>query len=438
MIFDVFFLIDMHIVTHTSYLSQGVLIWERDRILKHHGRLSLIIHFIASIPLSWAGLFTSEWWHYLLLACPRLLRVKRAMSAMDSFKRLLVYDSWASAMVPLLTAWLLLVHFFACLFYLCAWFEGFDEAWVGVLGWDYLTPPQLYVVSAYFLMVTMFNTGTGDITPQTSAETILVIFMQLIGVSTVAFIVGLFVSRLIDAIGEGWLYRYYGFADFINFKKIETPLHQRIYEYFEHDWETNHGTEDPNHVYRLVPETIRNHLKRDMCDELLRKVSIFQVASENFRMNIAKILKFIEFVPDEEIIREGEISPDLLLLNTGVIDVYMDRVKFATVQCSGGMFFGEQELLMDYPRSSTVFSRTHVSGFRLSREELQVAVGSKEELKTELLNIVRMLFPDFHGGVKELLSPRAIGVLMTQGTSDSEYGSDDVGVALQGSTDSDG
>jgi len=98
--------------------------------------------------------------------------LKRAIHASESINRMLIYHSVFSIMIQTIILFVSFVHTFACLFYLCAKYEGYENSWVGYLGWDYLTPNQLYIVSIYFVMTTILTIGFGDMTPQTSSETI--------------------------------------------------------------------------------------------------------------------------------------------------------------------------------------------------------------------------------------------------------------------------
>lgn len=438
LVLDFVNLMDIYIVLHTAYLSHGVLIYDPRRIFrKNFSKGMFVFRFICSFPLTWIAAFSNKWWVYLLLAIPRLGRLRRAVWAADTFNRQLVYDSWLSVLVPVLSIWILMVHIFACFFYLCAKFEGMEQSWIAYLGWDYLSPPQHYIVSVYFVMTTVFAIGYGDLTPQTSSETILVICIQLIGVCSNAYLLGIFVSRLIDAEETKFLHNYGTFKEFLGFKGIEDKLTTKINHYFAHKWKTNHGSEDPAQVNRFVPETVRNHLKRDMCESMLLNISTFKIATPQFRLNMIKMLRSVEYIPGEIIIKQGETDPDLQLLDTGVISVYQNNTKVVTCECHGTTY-GEQELLVDLPRPQTVVAVTHVNGWKLTREDFQIAVGSQPGMKREMLEIVKLLFPDFYKDVRRLLSQNAVDLLLKENTSsDGEYGSSDIAVALQDSSSGD-
>jgi CRP-like cAMP-binding protein len=440
MICDVIYALDIYVILHTSYLSYGVLIYRPDRIRRHYGNFWLAIHIIAAIPLSWVSLFTGGRWLYFILAFPRLLRVHRSIVASDTFGRWLIYDSWASVLVPLAIVWLLVIHFFACLFYLITMLEPEDSAWIHTSGWDEVISQHwhYYIMSVYFAMTTILCCGCGDVVPYAPVEVILVIFIQIVGCSINAWLLGVLVGRLMDTLDQRFLYRYFSFSSFLEFKNVG-GVERDISHYFYYKWMVSRGADDPNQVSRLVPETIRVHLKRDMCIDLLMKIHTFRLAGDDEQLitSLIRVLKYVEFAPDEDIFRQGDISSDVLLLSAGKIDVYAGNLKIASmVSCERGQCYGEHELFHDEPRTYTVRAVTHVSGWKLTREDFQIAVGSNPEIRNVMLTIVRDTFPDYYRDVRRMLSPAVIQELTMLVSDESEIGSSDVALAMRESTDS--
>jgi CRP-like cAMP-binding protein len=388
-----------------------------------YGRGWLILHCVDAIPISWVALAGQVWWHYLLLAVTRLGRLHRAIVANETIRKSLVYDSWASLLVPLVAIWFLTLHFISCMFYLCAEFEGLDESWVSIHGFKSLRPFEAYFVAIYFAFVTLSQCGTGDIIPHTSSETILAIFVGVVGVSVNAYILGTLVRRLIDAIGRRFLYDWQNLSSFLAFKKVEPGLQREVSHYFYHKWMTNEGAEDPNQVYRFMPESIRNRFRRDVMREMLEKVAMFRMANDPLKMFLANLLRSVEFIPGEEIIKQGASDPSMLLLEKGFVDVFISGERFAQmVNCDAGQFFGEQELFIDVPRSLSLKAVTHVSGWQLSREDLQIEVREKPEMRVNLLDVVRILYPDYLTVVEQMFADELLRPMRRQeGSSDVDF-----------------
>jgi hypothetical protein len=335
--------------------------------------------------------------------------------ANETIRKSMAYDSWASSLLPIVVAWLLVVHFFSCAFYLCAEFEGLGDSRVTIHGWDDLQPFEVCVLAVYFAFATTQGTGSGDIVPQTSSEILVVIFMAVVGFSINAYLLGVFVSRLMDAIGERYLYNWQNFWAFLTFKKINPRLERDVLHYFSHKWIANRGSEDPNQVYANMPETIRNNFRSDLLRKLLGKVPTFKMATQPLKMFLATSLSYVEFIPGEQIIKQGDTDPTMLLLEKGFVDVYVGGDRFAQmVSCQGGQFFGEQELFIDAPRSLSLRAVTHVSGWQLTREELRIKLGERPEMRAEVLEVVRILYPDYLSVVEQEFSEDVIEAMRTR------------------------
>jgi hypothetical protein len=71
-----------------------------------------------------------------------------------------------------MVVWLLFIHHFACLFYLCGLLEGYfhGASYVLLHGWRNHDLVQQYVVSVYFIITTIFTCGTGEVCPLNTSE----------------------------------------------------------------------------------------------------------------------------------------------------------------------------------------------------------------------------------------------------------------------------
>ena len=121
------------------------------------------------------------------------------------------------------------------------------------------------------------------------------------------------------------------------------------------------------------------------------------------------------------------------MVKAGVVDVFIDGRKMATTKYEA---FGEVELFIDIPRRTTVKAVTHVSGWTLSREDFQLAIGSVPDLKEEALNIVKMLFPDYYKNVRRLLSSQAIDDIIQKRIEIESSDDSDLALKIQNSSDS--
>ena len=112
-IFDILFAIDLYVSTHTSYLSHGVFITQKNKVFRHYGRRNFIFHVIGILPLGWIGLLIDRWYVFVILSINKVFRLMRALNAVDTIRRSLVYANWAASMIPLFLLLAFFIHFFA-------------------------------------------------------------------------------------------------------------------------------------------------------------------------------------------------------------------------------------------------------------------------------------------------------------------------------------
>lgn len=408
LIFDLLFIIDIFVVLRTSYLSNGVLVTNPKRIRRRYEKLSLIIQIIAAIPISWIGIIIGESWVIIVFSLTRILRIKRAVLASYTISKSLIYGAWSSTLVQLVFILFMIIHFFACIFYITAYFEGTYESWIGILKWDYLLPPQQYVVSIYFVMTTIFTIGNGDISGQTSAERIVVIFIQLIGVMMNAYIVSTMVSLLLDPIGQQFVQSFGGMISYMQFKGLPHELQMEVIHYYQTKWEQFHGTDDPVNLYAFVPETIREKIKQDFTHKFTSQVGIFQICSNKLRLRLSHLLRTVSYIPGETIIIAEQIHPTLYLLKSGGIQIYINNMLFSTQNCETGVVFGEKELFVDLPANMTVKAVTYVEGWTISREDLVQSLKHQQDLLQEFLDMAKVLYPKEYKDIRRLLFQSAM------------------------------
>lgn len=406
LILDVIYIVDLYVVTHTSFISHGIVIEEKKRMRAQYGKLALVCHLIGAIPLGWiCACFTTKYWVHIIFSANRLLRLKRAIDANEVIRHSLVYLSWFSRLFPLLIMQYNIIHFFACIFYLSAFFEDEYDSWISLLHWNELNPPRQYIVSVYFVMTTVFTIGTGDITPQTSAERIIVIFIQLIGCMTNAYLVGTMVSLLIDPMRTKFTSDFREMWDYMKFKGLPDTLRYRILHEFQDKLDRCNGSEEPRSVFKYVPETIKDHLKLDMVRKCLASMSVMKNASEYMYVAFANVMQPISFSPGDVLVAQDSVTPVLFLLRTGIVQLLVNDMVVSTHDCENGVAFGELELFADLPRPATLKALTRIDGWTVDRNTMTEATH-QVRARREMLYRYKEAFPDNYRQIRRSMYNR--------------------------------
>ena len=129
------------------------------------------------------------------------------------------------------------------------------------------------------------------------------------------------------------------------------------------------------------------HLRRD----IVAKVPFFQGASNIMLYAIVEHLKPRIALPNEMIIRRGEIGKSMYFIASGRVDVLAADGATPVATLTEGNFFGEIALLEQVPRSADVRSVTYCDLYTLE--------------KTALDDVIEK-YPDFGRHIKTMAEQR--------------------------------
>jgi len=104
----------------------------------------------------------------------------------------------------------------------------------------------------------------------------------------------------------------------------------------------------------------------------LRKVLIFRSLSDKDLEDILPFIEIISFEADEEIIREGDISPSFFGVLEGTVVVKVDKDDNDVYLCSigAGDIFGEAAIFMKMKRTATILSADSTVVFKMIRNDM--------------------------------------------------------------------
>jgi CRP-like cAMP-binding protein len=110
--------------------------------------------------------------------------------------------------------------------------------------------------------------------------------------------------------------------------------------------------------------------------KLLREHPIFRELPEDALKTLVVGADFLEFAPNEVMLRQGDVSDSVLLLTAGEADVFIDTGHGALErgQLAAGALIGEVGVFADLPRTASVRARTTVEGLRIARDDI-LAIG---------------------------------------------------------------
>ncbi|CAD8084162.1 unnamed protein product [Paramecium sonneborni] len=335
--------IDFIIGLNTTYYNAGSLITDRVQIFKHQiiksyglewiSTLLLAILFITSKSNEITTINVTQNPSYLVLLTVLSHQISVHYKASE-YEQALNLSKKASSCIELLKFLLLIfyvIHLFSCL-----WF------WVGnysrenhELNWlESITDLQMidwtdeYLQSFYYICVTMFTVGYGDISPKSGLEKSTCIFLILVSSIQLPYsinTVGSIIEKITDY-GEDTKNKLRTINSYMNKKKVPYYLQNQIRQYLNHYWESIQGqdTEEEKVIISQLSENLREQLIIQANSQIFAKVTLLQ---QNFsiqlQQNLLKKVYSLQLQP-EQIIDLDNNNIQFYFVDEGEIDVLIE------------------------------------------------------------------------------------------------------------------
>ena len=103
---------------------------------------------------------------------------------------------------------------------------------------------------------------------------------------------------------------------------------------------------------------------------LLQRIPIFAALTEREISVVERILHEREYMPGEEVFREGEPGIAMYIIQSGSVVIRLDATKQVLAELGPGEFFGELALLDDAPRSAPAVAKDNAKIFAFAQPDL--------------------------------------------------------------------
>jgi CRP-like cAMP-binding protein len=358
---------------------------------------------------SWAAFLHSIWF----------LRVVRATKA---FWFRVVYSrlSYALAVVQVVLWLLYIAHYVACFWRLTVQSSSMDL----VDTVEQLSSWQLYANDLYYAAQLLHGQGA---TARNVRESIFGSVAVLFGCLAIAFVISCVSLLLMNAQSNGSQYQRKLEMVFATMDKMQLPaqLRRRIHQYYNHLW-FEHDSIDGD-IARLSHELSRSlglEVRLFKYMDVVLSVPYWRNSSADFVTQIMLSLDVRAYLPEDYIVRQGEVGDGLFLINRGLCELTScpaerfantaDGVlprKRTTVKSAAqssasvapmgdsgdvnvrrlmaGHSFGELALLMNYRRTADVRAVSYVEMCVLDRKCFQkLLIRYREDRRDVLRELV--------------------------------------------------
>ncbi|CAD8106016.1 unnamed protein product [Paramecium primaurelia] len=337
--------IDFIIGLNTAYYNAGSLITNRIQIFKHQITKSFGLEWISTIILiilliickstdTIINVTENPVYLILLSVLSHQINVHYKTS---QYELALNLSKKVSSCLELLKFLLLLfyvIHLFSCLWFWVGNYsrEQNEQTWLDTLkDLPIIDWTDEYLQSFYYICVTMFTVGYGDITPKSGLEKSICIFLILVSSIQLPYsinTVGSIIEKISDY-GEETKNKLRTLNSYMNKKRVPYNIQNQIRQYLNHYWESLQGqdTEEEKVIISQLSENLREQLIIQAHSRIFSKVSLL---NQNFSHQIQQILlqkvQSVLLQPEQIIeldnkiqcyfVDEGEIN---LLIESGLV-----------------------------------------------------------------------------------------------------------------------
>lgn len=190
---------------------------------------------------------------------------------------------------------------------------------------------------------------------------------------------------------SGILYRLrFWIEDYSKHQLIQSEVMTYVWTAFQRN-----GIEIPfpqRVVQTLMPQD-RGVVMKRQADQIvahLAKVDFFAILGPRQIESLASEARVQEFLPGEEVVRQGESGEELFIILDGTAEVRVrqDGLSSAVASLQGGQFFGEMSLLTGEPRTATVLALTPLKVVAISKQALSQVVQEDRSLVDRISEVV--------------------------------------------------
>lgn len=378
----------LFIIRWIGYLLLGADVLFRCRggeYRKPNGAVWLTIDTLAALPLG--PLFMqlapeAPGWTLVIAHLLPLLRVPRLMHFLRAWQQLRPSQTGIRRIASTVLLIALMIHAVGC------WqIAVFDQERAGH------SVALRYVQAVYWAVATMTTIGYGDVTPdlQQPVELVYTMFIMVLGAAAFGFIIGNIATIManLDFARNQHLDRMQRINSFLHHHEIPETLRGRMHDYFGYLWQTRRGFNESD-ILSELPAPIRNEVEYHLRSDIVGKVPLFKGAQEPMvRALVARLTPRVA-IPDELIVRRGEIGESMFFIANGTVDVLgTDGQTVATL--TDGSFFGEISLLERGPRTANVRAASYCDLYTLEKSAL-------DDVAAE--------FPEFGAHIRDMAEQR--------------------------------
>ena len=315
------------------------------------------MNLLAAVPF----IFFAPWGFWAF----RLLKLVRASNILERWRLKNLQYSDRLTLLYLVIVLAIIIHWITC-------------GWIVIHIVDQQPNDDVgrYIDALYWSVTTITTVGYGDITPVTRLERLYAIFAMLMGLGFFCFLIGN-IARLLskkDPAREHYLDNMEKLSVAVKYRSLPPGLQRRIHDYYAYKWRKRLGFDESDFLDGL-PHSLKMQVALYLKKDILERIPMFSLASQEFIESIAIHLVPVVFTPGDYIFRAGEIGEEMYFIIQGHVKVVAPDGKSVFSRLSDGDCFGEVALFLNMPRTATVIAEDYCDMYALSKDPFREVIS---------------------------------------------------------------
>eukprot|EP00201_Polytomella_parva_P009588 CAMPEP_0175054834 /NCGR_PEP_ID=MMETSP0052_2-20121109/9726_1 /TAXON_ID=51329 ORGANISM="Polytomella parva, Strain SAG 63-3" /NCGR_SAMPLE_ID=MMETSP0052_2 /ASSEMBLY_ACC=CAM_ASM_000194 /LENGTH=579 /DNA_ID=CAMNT_0016319575 /DNA_START=167 /DNA_END=1902 /DNA_ORIENTATION=+ len=327
------FLVDMTMKFLVKYedLDTGEVYTELFKIARHYIiKDRFVLDVLSSMPFSSVTIavahscgVSATTLHYCgLLKLLTILRLYRAFEFFSFLDFHMLVSQGVLLMLRNYTYAIFATHWAACVFYLIARLEMFNEnTWVGRNAdrFDGQSIIVKYALSWYFSVGVLAGLGDGALFATTVAECVFVTVYMLLNLVLAAYILGTVTMLVVKSDERSSTYRdkMVKLSNFTSENEIPRALESSMKEHLEVHFHCEQ--ENDEEILAIYPTTIRRRVLRHLYLKPVKSCYLFRGCKQKFLEAVLVASRVELFMPGVNVMGEGDVVTELNILVSGEV-----------------------------------------------------------------------------------------------------------------------
>ncbi|CAD8131679.1 unnamed protein product [Paramecium octaurelia] len=336
------FLIDLAMQTFTIRFDKGFPVKDRYQLIQYQINwwtaielFSFIISLYFSIQFhqnnfSMSVVEDDGWTKILLLLL--IVQTKNILQFIENLQCVIKPSKSSNSLielVKLICLILLIQHIFSCVWVIIGTYEHLtsQSSWLDMAKLDIDQPwHNIYLEALYFISVTTFTVGYGDITPQNASEkwfTVIYMFFCTLQLSYSVNTIGSILIQLKEN-NEEIKQKMTAVTEYMTNRQMSRGLQFKVREYLNYYWQQENVQKknETAEIIRLLPEELQKSIQREGCSNLINKSQFFK---EKFTPGFLNQLVEIAYVQN---FQPGIVINDLqniYIIEQGCVEIIQNQ-----------------------------------------------------------------------------------------------------------------